>query len=459
MAKEVILDSGQRGTIDDRGNFTPSKTVSPTQNLRDEINKLPVPDSGPSLLGMVKDVLTSVLNLSDAPVTGGPVDPLDVMNVMSGGGAASMGRGGASLGVFGGRLRGMEDAAAKSTARIMKKEGRDAADILRHTGLQEDVRGNWLYEISDNQSKLVLPKAASHRMSSMDDFDNLPTASPYAKGPHKLGDILDHPDLYKSYPELKDLPVKINQPGMGSALNPFGKEPLYMSIDLSPAFDDEIATHRILMHEVNHAVQQLDVRDGIPRDVGTNRIAVLHQAVKYGDRVKKVLEDNPDIDPKLKDQYLRTAKKVWDGLEDIAAYHANPGEVESRNVERRLFMTPEQRRTGPEALATKTEDVFRPDQLDLTHPGLFVNPEEWAFEQSMSYPQSGVPASWTGGTPHENTTFEMAKQQNAVEQRINKSLGRQNEGLGFQGVTPEEADQIKQFYKGGGPPKIPERQR
>jgi len=73
-----------------------------------------------------------------------------------------------------------------------------------------------------------------------------------------LQDILSHPSLYRDYPELAKYPVT----GLGLFQNnlkgAYGDGKLYLRRMTSPTEQDIKAAHSTLLHEVQHAIQELD---------------------------------------------------------------------------------------------------------------------------------------------------------------------------------------------------------
>ena len=69
------------------------------------------------------------------------------------------------------------------------------------------------------------------------------------RGAPKLDKILKHEDLFKIYPELKDINVVLTE--NGSALHRYGKT-MVIQIDKQADFKST------LFHEIQHAIQELD---------------------------------------------------------------------------------------------------------------------------------------------------------------------------------------------------------
>lgn len=254
------------------------------------------------------------------------------------------------------------------------------------------AEGKWRQEISDHDSKLNMDKfsrTSTGNFFYLSAFDKL-----------KLGDILDHPELYKSYPDMKDITIG------GTPLFSFNVKGGYGDnhIQLGGGTPEEIKS--TLFHEVQHAIQEREgfARGGNPeqfknpslreheeifkqsktkfedmlRDKGLSAwdIAQMKAAVKYKEQGK--LEDITSNSFLLKtfSKYVDQAKKlgIYDNIKDIndgeillsksnaeayAEYHKLAGEVESRNVQTRMNMTPEERLNKT---PYNTEDVLRSQQ-------------------------------------------------------------------------------------------------
>ena len=76
--------------------------------------------------------------------------------------------------------------------------------------------------------------------------------------PITLQDILEHPSLYRDYPELAKYPVQglgLFQPGLKGA---YGEGKFYLERKFQPTTEDLKTSHSTLLHEVQHAIQELD---------------------------------------------------------------------------------------------------------------------------------------------------------------------------------------------------------
>lgn len=100
-----------------------------------------------------------------------------------------------------------------SKAKAMLEKGEDEVKIWQSTGWYKDKDGAWKFEIDDNPAKIKNQNA------------------------DKLGDLLEHKELFKAYPELKDISVvKIKDELYNKNLKDWHKEssPLTKNTDGTP---------------------------------------------------------------------------------------------------------------------------------------------------------------------------------------------------------------------------------
>lgn len=81
---------------------------------------------------------------------------------------------------------------------------------------------------------------------------------PDEEGLHYLGDILDHPELYKNYPELRDTRVHFGVPDDPRIQGQYSPDRNYININ-SQGSD----VHSATLHEVQHAIQNIEDVPGI----------------------------------------------------------------------------------------------------------------------------------------------------------------------------------------------------
>lgn len=174
------------------------------------------------------------------------------------------------------------------------------------------------FEIPDSGSKI---RPASNMIKEFEDTGM----------PLKLPDILEHPELYKAYPHLEETNIRHEKDSGYLGHWDVGGNTIYVSPNLSKE-----NLRSTLMHEIQHAVQD---HEGFDR--GTNPKEMLRV-------VKKAAKA---------DGSLVTTKQELDLAEE--AYRRSTGEVEARNVQRRLKYPLASKMFSPEM----TEDVSRSLQI------------------------------------------------------------------------------------------------
>jgi len=189
---------------------------------------------------------------------------------------------------------------------------------------------------ADSKRRQEIPDAGAKIKPGIDRELQLPFSKRVERPILKLEDVIHHPELFKSYPELKDINVVSLHPqytsqGVKGGMSTDGK-----SIHLSPYLSySEIKS--VLLHEIQHIIQH---QEGFTQGASIPRMRTyIDQALK-----------NTGIPAK--------------GMQDAAAFQAYEnvaGEVESRNVQRRMDWPPEALHIFPPNL---TEDVPRNKQLN-----------------------------------------------------------------------------------------------
>ena len=147
----------------------------------------------------------------------------------------------ATLGTFAGLGSKTANKLNAGLARDMEAAGKSPEEILNTTGWFRGAEGRQRYEINDANAKMKLP---------MGDILESPLFGK-PKGNYTLQDILDHPELYKAYPELANTPF-IKRPGfldLGSLQGWRGEN----EIGLTPYAKDPLGT---LLHEAQHYIQE-----------------------------------------------------------------------------------------------------------------------------------------------------------------------------------------------------------
>lgn len=182
-------------------------------------------------------------------------------------------------------------------AQEMEAAGASPAVVYGETGWFKGADGKWRFEISDDKAKLGFQPS---EMSTMNTYP--------------VGSMVRHPELYDNYPELRNIKVRPEE-GTGGGMN-LAENELYLGTGRGVAPESRTDyVKSVALHELQHKIQQIE---------------------EFANGGGKSLSD-VDID-----KYKRLA-----------------GEVEARNVMRRMNWTPDQRRTAP----WFTEDVPREKQI------------------------------------------------------------------------------------------------
>lgn len=208
---------------------------------------------------------------------------------------------------FAGRNAQGADRLALDTARQRIAMGEDAEAVRQDTGWHRGADGRWRFEISDDQARIAVAGAnaasiiANAEMRALDDGRTGAT----------VGDVLDHQQLFAAYPSLRDLPLHL-MPADSTALARLQRRPVGFAVQMQGSIPrDEMASP--LIHELQHAIQNIE---GFALG-GSRRMFA------------------SDLDATGAETYRRLA-----------------GEVEARNVQMRMRMTPGLRQAiAPEATA------------------------------------------------------------------------------------------------------------
>ena len=135
----------------------------------------------------------------------------------------------ASLNSFAGEKAITANVGKLDQAKAMLEKGADEVEIWQKTGWFKDKDEAWKFEIGDSKARL----------------------NPNFKSGGKLGELLEHEELFKAYPELKDISVKkINDEG-GEKLGYYDPNKKEIAIN-------NIGDKSTLMHEVQHAIQDIE---------------------------------------------------------------------------------------------------------------------------------------------------------------------------------------------------------
>ena len=363
-----------------------------------------------------------------------------------------------------------------SVARDMEAEKKDAKAIKMATGWERGADGKWRYEIADmkefdrngnllyrkhhpdyaryielqdKELKNLFEDGEELTDKEREEYEALSKKYESDKfGGEKLDNIhtleayVDAPELFKAYPELRNVRMTFMDTG-GDEIASYHHISSVFGVDKDNVGEIVVNTGKVsvntrtnevksaVLHEMQHAIQDME---GFAMGGNTERMksdfleakaewAARAYAHELEETAKALGEDYdqlgveralikeyedmdmsdelPDKDTRIKgfnyfargyaDRSLDDAIKRF-RLNESTRGDFNPyieysrlaGEVEARNVQKRMDMSAEERRAS---LAAETEDVSREDQIFLTRNG--VDKPHWA-SISLSKPRGGT---------------------------------------------------------------------
>ena len=264
-------------------------------------------------------------------------------------------------------------------AKEMEQEGKSPKQIKLATSWEKGVDKKWKYEISYGKIK---NKELIFDVENIN-FTNTKTAQT------TLGEVYDHEELYEAFPELKDSPVIFYEDTkafsesymfeyMGS---------IYINkkffIDGKNKFTEDFTSGQgknSLQHEIQHLLQNIE-GFATGSNLEWNRLAIIDSINYFRSRTNesesrdglqgeynKYFEQfvRRKFNSEVADSILNSEGERLEFLADLLKapmYQNFAGEVEARNAQTRISMTPEQRR---QTLLSETENISREDQIFLT---------------------------------------------------------------------------------------------
>lgn len=281
-------------------------------------------------------------------------------------------------------------------AKQMEEAKKDAKAIKMATGWEKGVDGKWRYEMPDAKIKDTIDVGGGNIVKRFEEH------MLWTDG--KLEDAVDAPKLFEAYPQLKN--IKIHTDAVMNDMPSNGEyNPQTKTITIHA--DELKYLNSILNHEIQHVIQREEgfAHGGTPEQVERDFNAAKaewkarsyafeleEKAKEMGGEynqfaVEKALiqeykdmdmpEFIPDKETRIKgfnyfargyaDRSMDDAIKRFrldrfqrTDFDSYQEYRKLAGEVEARNVEKRLGMTDEERRNS---LASETEDVNRDEQI------------------------------------------------------------------------------------------------
>lgn len=294
-----------------------------------------------------------------------------------------------SLGVFGGLRAQKADILSLGRASKMLSEGHTPEEVWARTNWHKLPDGQWSHEIADFPARIKKDK-----LVFSDDgagggkwgLDPSISHNPFAgltdlNQPIKLGDIIEHSKLFDAYPHLKDINVAGLPEGMPKGTRG-GFTNWSNTLHLGDNFTDLNDLKSTVLHEIQHAIQEYE---GFPR--GANMYSFLKDPQEYSARLQHLHAQKQNLnnffsqngidkdlvnsffkgegrvkDPaiaetikKLKDTNVWGETEDWfkrakEYMEEGAAAHKQYlksfGEEQSRIVQKRMDMLPEELRAN-----------------------------------------------------------------------------------------------------------------
>lgn len=237
-----------------------------------------------------------------------------------------------------------------SVARKMEEEKKDAKAIKMATGWERGADGKWRYEMPDAKIKDTMDVGGGHIVKRYED-DMLWNGG-------KLSRVIDAPELFKAYPQLKD--VRIDTDAIMNDM-PSNGEYNSKTNTITIHADDLKYMNGILNHEIQHVIQDIEgfAKGSSPRLVRGEVKKKLNEVTK---QIRQLRAEGKEDEAKALIEKNRGLYNAYQKNDDYNSYKSLAGEVEARNVSARLNMTPKERR---KSLAESTEDVARKDQIFL----------------------------------------------------------------------------------------------
>jgi len=221
---------------------------------------------------------------------------------------------------------------------------------------EKPLRNLWKFEIDDSKAALKTEnlKFAPDRM-----IDGESIGDGFYTGEGKtLSDVLEHPELFKAYPQLKDIKIflEYGPRTKGQLHGQFTKTSIIVT---APTINEAKST---LLHEIQHAVQEIEGfgRGGSPTpefyfsDL-TKKLKLKElktDGLKEANRRINNAENQAEYEA-MKGEYRILEKTIKElerdpgVLEPYEIYRRLAGEIESREVSMRMNLTPEQRKLIP----------------------------------------------------------------------------------------------------------------
>lgn len=270
------------------------------------------------------------------------------------------------------------DQAQLAKAQEMEGQGVSREEIRQQTGWFKGMDGKWRFEIDDSQAALIDLKGMEQSMTGeisgilskakkMKDTtaradlesqaDTLITQLSRKKAP-LLGNVLDHPPLYRAYPWMKDVKVVFGKlPDGTDGSYDQSINTIEVNIELPPEKQREV-----LLHEVQHVIQaQEDFARGGNPDMFKEIDNTDNEIKRLRVELDAIVNEKPELRPQI--------ERAWE-LEAKEGQRTVAEEIELDDIYDAVYNNP-QMGEWAKRLAKKEDEIKR---IDAT--GVVVSPFE-----------------------------------------------------------------------------------
>lgn len=218
------------------------------------------------------------------------------------------------------------------TAKAMAADGKTSEEIRAVTG--------WFPGKYDGKMRWEIPDTTAEFSDNPAPWNENQGVTNSKQG-YTLADTLDHPALFEAYPMLKDISVNIRYgkglpyAGEFKARDARAKGGMY----ITATGESKAEALTALLHEVQHAIQTIEgfAKGGNPEVIKEQKLRAIREEIKaLFVKHRVIMERSPEgqLLKKLQNKLKNTGGK--------REYKNTAGEIESRDVEARSRLTPEQ---------------------------------------------------------------------------------------------------------------------
>ena len=278
---------------------------------------------------------------------------------------------------FAGQESETADRSLLNQAEQMEREGRSSEEIRQATGWFRGMDDIWRYEISNREMKIT--RAYDPNVTS-----------------YKLWNLIDHASLFAAYPSLQEINIEVGDYGNADGVYTGWNNTI--SVD-STVFADKKKLRSVLVHEIQHAIQAIEgfARGTSPeywqshakdqREYLENRVYTLEQQTrKAAEELDQIYKDIGyeayekeldgqvwlgeitdseaeemlrnyvrerssqgyalmDLYDTLRNEMAAAKRELYSMPSSYSLYERTAGEIEARDVSKRLTMDDETRRS------------------------------------------------------------------------------------------------------------------